>query len=106
MLTRSCCEEVIRQTPGPAVIRRFAVTSLLHLLLLLQGMEGLSARERNRLKRKAKAMGRQDSVTRSLDSGNFPVRSEQRSLDLPVWEDKGGKVACCAAGLGARLEDC
>ena len=49
--------------------------ALLHLLLLLlQGMEGLSARERNRLKRKAKAMGRQDSVTRSLDSGTFPVR--------------------------------
>jgi hypothetical protein len=28
---------------------------------LLQGMEGLSARERNRLKRKAKALGRQDA---------------------------------------------
>ena len=34
---------------------------------LLQGMEGLSARERNRLKRKAKAMGKQDSLLR--DSG-------------------------------------
>ena len=29
---------------------------------LLQSMEGLSARERNRLKRKAKAMGRQESM--------------------------------------------
>ena len=34
---------------------------------LLQGMEGLSARERNRLKRKAKALGKQDSLLR--DSG-------------------------------------
>ena len=33
---------------------------------LLQGMEGLSARERNQLKRKAKAMGKQESLR---DSG-------------------------------------
>jgi TATA-binding protein-associated factor len=57
---------------------------------LLLNMEGLSARERNRLKRKAKAMGRSESLQAPGTSG--------RSAKPGVSAGKGGGKSSGAAG--------
>ncbi|GAX73980.1 hypothetical protein CEUSTIGMA_g1430.t1 [Chlamydomonas eustigma] len=69
---------------------------------LLQGMEGLSARERNRLKRKAKALGRQDSGISEAPPGAAVQWTGSKSSNHEASGGKGSSTGAAATGRVAE----
>jgi hypothetical protein len=94
--------------PGPAAARGGSVAGSAPVVKqaaadVLLGMEGLSARERNRLKRKAKSMARTDSL-RSQDSlGPARLGGASRSLSLLGADSSAVGVGGAGSGSGSGV---